>query len=574
MAKTEQAEPAKDTAGGSASSANPMYLLIPLALAQLINAYDTTAMNVAVSKVVPSLHTTVAGVQAGITIYSLVMAAFMITGSKIGDIWGRKKTFMLGVTMYGVGALITAFSRNLGMMVTGWSLLEGLGSALMIPAIFALVSSMLPPGKQRLKGFALIGSAAAAGAALGPLLCGFWATVVTWRASFLSEVAVVVVVLLLHKRLAVEEDPNRKKPQLDALGAVLSALGLAILVMGFLQASTYGWLTARVPFKVGGKVIITKGGISPVIPFVIAGLLVLGLFVLWQRHRTNAKKEPLVNLGIFKGRAVAIGLPVVLMLMFMQAGMLFICPVFLQMSLGQSPLVSGLTILPLTVFLILFSQVAAKLNKVQPRKLIMIGMVLIPLGLMLIWWLLEDKPSALQMIPGLIVVGVGIGLVNAPLLNLVQSSLPAEESGEISGVNRAFSNLGGSLGTAIAGAVLMSVLISSFSGLLLKNPVIPQAEKQKIESKLAQDARTVSDKQVRSYLAAKSFNPRVGTALYDINQKSRNKALLTALLAVGVLGVLGFLFSIFLPRVQNEEADEEAGEPAERVSERPAGQPT
>ena len=182
MAKTEQAEPAKDTAGGSASSANPMYLLIPLALAQLINAYDTTAMNVAVSKVVPSLHTTVAGVQAGITIYSLVMAAFMITGSKIGDIWGRKKTFMLGVTMYGVGALITAFSRNLGMMVTGWSLLEGLGSALIIPAIFALVSSMLPPGKQRLKGFALIGSAAAAGAALGPLLCGFWATVVTWRA--------------------------------------------------------------------------------------------------------------------------------------------------------------------------------------------------------------------------------------------------------------------------------------------------------------------------------------------------------------------------------------------------------
>ncbi len=423
-------------------------------------------MNVAVAKVVPSLHTTVSGVQSGIVIYSLVMAACMLTGSKLSDIWGRKRTFTLGVILYGVGALITALSFNLGMMVGGWSLLEGIGSALMIPAIFAMIAAFFPPGKGRLKGYAIVGSAAAAGAALGPLLCGFWATAVTWRASFLSEVAVVIVVLLLQHRLG-KEQPVEDRPKLDILGAVLSALGLALLVLGLVQATTYGWIHARIPFEVGGKTLIKAGGISPVVPFAAAGLVVLLFFVLWQNHMKKADKLPLLDLAVLRGKAAAIGLPTIMILMFMQAGLLFVAPVFLQMSLGLNPLVSGLTILPLTVFLIATSQLTAKLTaKYSPRTLIRLGMLLIPLGIILVWLLLEDKPRALQMIPGFIVVGIGIGFANAPLLNMVQSSVPVEDQSEISGANRAFSNLGGALGTAVAGAVLMSVLIASFSGLL------------------------------------------------------------------------------------------------------------
>ncbi len=544
-----------------------MVVLLPLALAQLINAYDTTAMNVAVSKVVPSLHTTVSGVQAGITIYSLVMAACMITGSKLGDIWGRKRTFTFGVILYGVGALITAFSLNLGMMVAGWSLLEGIGSALMIPAIFAMVGGIFPPGKDRLKGYAVVGSAAAAGAALGPLLCGFWATVVTWRASFLSEVLVVLVVLVMMRKLG-KQPVVENKPKLDTPGAILSALGLALVVLGLVQASLYGWVTARVPFKIGNKVIIPRGGISPVIPFACAGLVVLVCFVLWENRHKKRGTEPLLDLGILKGKAAAIGLPTVMVLMFMQAGLLFVGPVFLQMSLGLSPLLSGLVILPLTVFLIGASQLTSKLTtRFSPRSLVRLGMLLVPIGIVVVWWFLDVKPSAIQMIPGFIIVGIGIGLANAPLLNMVQSSAPADKQSDISGVNRAFSNLGGALGTAVAGAVLMSVLISSFSGLVLKNNVIPPQEKKKIESVLARDARTVSNRQARAYLASKAFEPRVGTALYDINQKARNKALLAALLAVGILGMAGFLFSLFLPgtgvaKVDAESEDEDPSQAA------------
>jgi MFS family permease len=558
-----------------------MHLLLPLALAQFINAYDTTAMNVAVSKVVLNLHTTISGVQAALTIYSLVMAACMITGSKLGDIWGRNRTFGIGVAMYGVGALITAFSVNLGMMTFGWSLLEGLGSALMIPAIFALVGTILPPGKDRLKGYAIVGSAAAAGAAMGPLLMGFWATLGTWtwRLSFVSEAIVVLVVLSMLRRMG-KSPAVGNKPKLDVVGAVLSALGLAMIVLGVLLASTYGWVHARVPVTIGKEVIIPAGGISPVIPFVIAGIVILALFLLWQSHKTKTGKEPLIELSLFKSRSVAVGMPIVLLLMFMQAGLLFVVPVFLQLSLNLSPILCGVAIFPLTVFLIVFSQLTGRLTKkFSSKTLIMAGMALIPLGIILIWVLLSDKPAAWQVIPGGIIVGIGIGLANAPLLNTVQSTAPEKEQSEISGINRAFSNLGGSFGTAIAGAVLISVLISTTLTLVGANPLLQKyvtpKHQQELTQALNKDAQTISDKQAKALFGkvaaavikkeslAPALVDKLAAQMVGINHKARNKALLAALLAVGLIGILGFIFSIFLPRLpKTKEEDEKADEPA------------
>jgi MFS family permease len=570
------------SSAGAPSSINPMHLLLPLALAQFINAYDTTAMNVAVSKVVTNLHTTVSGVQTALVIYSLVMAACMITGSKLGDIWGRNRTFAIGITMYGVGAFITALSLNLGMMTFGWSLLEGLGSALMIPAIFALVGTVLPPGKDRLKGYAIIGSAAAGGAAMGPLLMGFWATLGTWtwRLSFVSEVVVALVVLAMLRRMgkapAVED-----KPKLDIVGAVLSALGLALIVLGVLQASQYGWIHTRQPVVIGGKVIIHTGGISPVIPFVIAGIVLLSLFVLWQKHKSSIGKEPLIDPSLFKSRTVAVGMPVILMLMFMQAGLLFVVPVFLQISLNLSPILCGLIILPLTVFVILFSQFTGRLTKrFSPRTLILVGMAMVPLGIILVWALLSDKPAGWQVIPGGIIVGIGIGLANAPLLNTIQSSAPAKDESEISGINRAFSNLGGSFGTAVAGAVLISVFISSTLSLFGGNDVaqkyVTVKHKQEFKQALNKDAQTISDKQARTLFSkveaeALKENPNLPPTIANdlkntmvgINQKSRNKGLLAALLAVGIIGILGFCLSFFLPHIPKSREDDDE-EPADK----------
>jgi len=263
--------------------------------------------------------------------------------------------------------------------------------------------------------------------------------------------------------------------------------------------------------------------------------------------------------------------------MFMQAGLLFVVPVFLQISLGLSPILCGLAILPLTVFVILFSQLASKLTRrFSPKTLILVGMALVPLGIIFVWALLSDKPAAWQVIPGGIIVGIGIGLANAPLLNTVQSSAPAKDQSEISGINRAFSNLGGSFGTAVAGAVLISVLISSTLSLVGSNSLVQQyvtaGHQQEFKQALNKDAQTVSNKQATAIFSkieaeALSENPglpqtianELENVMVEINQQSRNKALLAALLTVGLIGILGFFLSFFLPRLpkSKEEEDEE-----------------
>lgn len=555
MPEEKKAGAAYTATGGNKAQMSAGFVLLVLGLAQFINAYDTTAMNVAISRIVQDLHTTVTGVQLALTSYSLVMAAFMIIGSKLGDIWGRKRVFTLGVAMYGAGALITALSPNLGVMIFGWSVLEGLGSALMIPSIFAMVGTIFPPGKMRVQGYAIIGALAAAGAALGPLFCGLLTTYLTWRVSFACEVVVALVVIILQRKLSIPKEEGRQ-PHLDFGGAVLSALGLAFVVMGVLQASNYGWLEARQPFKIGGIELIPQGGISPVVIFVAVGVLILVFFALWERHQARINKEPLINLSIFRKREASAGLLAILAMMFMQSGCLFVIPVFMQMALGYNALRTGLTLLPLSIVLILVASQSSKLaEKFATRALVQIGLLTMSVGVLATALTMTSTSSNWSFLPGLLIIGVGIGLANAPLLNLVQSSVPAKQQSEISGVNRAFSNLGGSLGVAVAGAVLMASLMASLSSLVAQSPVLPTEDKPKLEQIVHQDARTVSNVQLSTYLKSESPPQEIANELVNINSEARDGALRKALAAVGVLGLFGFAMSLLLPgRRRAEEA--------------------
>lgn len=522
-------------------------ILTALCMAQFINAYDTTAMNVAVTSVVKSLGTTVSGVQSALVLYSLVMASFMLIGGKLGDVWGRRTTFMLGITMYGCGALITAFSQDLWMMILGWSLLEGLGSALMIPAIFSIIGTAFPAGKPRVSAFAAVGAMAAMGAALGPLVCGFLTTYLTWRISFLLEVCVVLATLALSTRIKIAKQP-RPAAKLDYLGAALSALGLAIVVLGVLQAGRYGWTVARVPMLAWGRALIPEGGISPVIPFVVVGVVVLLLFALWERHMIRAGKDALLNIGMLRKRAVLFGLLAIIAFMFMQAGFLFVTPVFMQMALGYSAFHSGLLILPMTIAIILVALRVGKLTQiVAPKLLVQGGMLVLVGGVLLVALELKAPVEQWKFLPGMIVAGIGIGLINAPLMNITQGAVPAKEQSEISGLSRAMSNLGGAFGTAFAGAVLMSTLIATFSGAVEQYTGIPASEKARVVYDLRRDAQTVSNAQVTTYLKSKNEPVQLAQTFVQFNQEARNKGLRNALIAIGVLGLFGFAASCFLP---------------------------
>jgi Na+/melibiose symporter-like transporter len=445
------------------------------------------------------------------------------------------------------------------MMIVGWSLLEGLGSALMIPAIFAIVGTIFPAGKPRVSAFAAVGAMAAMGAALGPLICGFLSTYLTWRVSFLLEVCVVLATLALTTRIKV---PKTKRPQakLDYLGAFLSALGLALVVLGVLQASKYGWTAARVPMLGWGRTLIPEGGISPVIPFVVAGLVVLGLFALWERHMLRAGKDALLNIGMLKNRAVLFGLLAIIAFMFMQAGFLFVTPVFMQMALGYTAFHSGLLILPMTIAIIIVAMRVSKLTQiVAPKLIVQIGMLVVVGGILLIAMQLKATAQQWEFLPGMIVAGIGIGLINAPLMNITQGAVPASGQSEISGLSRAMSNLGGAFGTAIAGAVLMSTLIATFSGAVEQFTGIPASEKARVVHDLRYDAQTVSNAQVTIYLKSKNEPAELAQKFVQFNQEARNKGLQNALIAIGVLGLLGFVMSCFLPGGRTKKP---AAEPA------------
>ena len=560
MAATAGSTAAESGRAAAGAPALPFKLiLIALCMAQFINAYDTTAMNVAVTSVVKSLGTTVSGVQSALVLYSLVMASFMLIGGKLGDVWGRRATFTIGIVMYGVGALITAFSQGLPMMIIGWSLLEGLGSALMIPAVFAIVGTIFPAGKPRISAFAAVGAMGAMGAALGPLICGFLTTYLSWRVSFLLEVCVVLATLALTTRIKVPKQ-TRPPAKLDYPGAVLSALGLALVILGVLQAGKYGWTAARVPMLGWGRTLIPEGGISPVIPFLVAGVVVLLLFALWERHMLKAGKDALLNIGMLKKRAVLFGLLAIIAFMFMQAGFLFVTPVFMQMALGYTAFHSGLLILPMTIMIILVATRVSKLTQiVAPKLIVQVGMLVLVGGILLIALQLKATAQQWEFLPGMIVAGIGIGLINAPLMNLTQGAVPAKEQSEISGFSRAMSNLGGAFGTAIAGAVLMSTLIATFSGAVEQYAGIPASEKARVIHDLRYDAQTVSNAQVTIYLKSKNEPAELAQKFVQFNQDARNKGLQNALIAIGVLGLLGFVMSCFLP---GGKAQKPAAEPA------------
>ncbi|HZV49638.1 MAG TPA: MFS transporter [Candidatus Dormibacteraeota bacterium] len=432
-------------------------LLLPLALAQFIASYAASNMTVAVSNIANDLHTDVHGVQVTITFFTLTMAALMIPGSKLTDIWGRQACFRLGLVTYGAGALIALLAPGLGVLMVGYSALEGIGSALMIPPIYILVTVITTDLPSRARAFGAVSGAAGIGAAAGPLIGGLVTTTISWRASFLLQVLVVAVIFALGLRVSY---PRRAgaRPQFDLLGAILSAAGLFFIVLGILQSGTYGWFQARKDFAIGSVVLIEQGGVSPVWPIIAIGALILLWFFLHIRRREQAHKEPLLSTRLFKSRTSNLGLFTQNIQWLVLQGSFFVISVFLQTQRSYSAIETGLILTPATAGVLLSSAIAGGLaRRCSQRTLVRGGFVLTTTGMVLLLLLGSVFTSGvLALVPGLLLMGLGVGVMLTASVNVVQSSFPDSEQGEISGLSRSVSNLGSSLGTAIVGSVLVA----------------------------------------------------------------------------------------------------------------------
>ncbi|MCT8337326.1 MFS transporter [Methanoculleus sp. Afa-1] len=459
---TNSADPAPP-----APAAAPQGVLLPLALAQFICSYAASNMNVAISNIATDLGTTVSGVQTTIAVFTLTMAALMIPGSKLTDILGRTYLFRRGLLVYGVGALVAAAAPGIGILILGYSLLEGIGTALLIPPVYILATVFFPDLTSRARAFGAISAAGGIGAAAGPLVGGIITTAISWRAAFVVQ-ALVVAIVILQSRKIVDPGVQGPKPRLDIVGTILSAAGLFFVVVGILQASTYGWFAASQDFVVGNTVVIPQGGISPVWVFVLIGLLLLAGFFWHIRSMERAGKEPLLSTRLFKNRTSNLGLITQNTQWLVLMGLSFVVSVYLQTVRGYSAIETGLVLTPATIGILLSSMAAARLARRRAQAtLIRAGFIVTVVGVLLLLLWVRETSNVLTFVPGLFLVGLGVGVMLTSSVNVVQSSFPEKDQGEISGLSRSVSNLGSSLGVAIAGTVIVSSLVEGNMGYAL-----------------------------------------------------------------------------------------------------------
>jgi MFS family permease len=412
-------------------------LILPLALAQFICSFAGSNMNVMINDISKDLNTTVKGVQTAITLFLLIMAILMIPCSKLTDRWGRKLCFRLGLALYGAGALISAVAPNLGVLILGNSVLEGVGTALLIPPVYILATIWFTDMSSRAWAFGVISGLGGIGAAAGPLIGGVITSAVSWRAAFVFQALVVALILVLSRKMVdpLPADPTRP---FDLVGAILSGVGMFCLVFGILQAGTNNTLF---------------------VAFLLVGAVFLAAFYLYIRRLERAGKEPLLSTGLFRNRVCNLAMVTQNVQWLMLMGVSFVVSVFLQEVRGYSAIKTGVIFTAATLGILASSLSAERLAKrYAQRTLIVAGFLVTIAGIVLLLALVPGTSTIGAFVPGLLLIGLGIGAMLTPSVNVVQSSFPEALQGEISGLSRSVSNLGSSFGTAIAGTILVSVV--------------------------------------------------------------------------------------------------------------------
>lgn len=518
-------------------------VVLVLGCAQFVMVLDGTVMNVSISTVVSDLDTTVAAMQGAITFYTLTMAAFMLLGAKLGDIWGRRRAFVIGSCVYAVGSLITALSPNVQFLFLGWSVIEGLGAVLVIPAIAALVADNYHGG-DRVKAFAVIGAVSGAAVAAGPLIGGLVTTYFDWRYVFVAEVVIMIVVVLSAR--IVTDATTRQHARIDIVSVLLSSAGLVAVVFGMLQSKTWGWIVPLHSPEIGG-VAIAPLGISLTAWLIVLGVVLLALFIARQRHLVHIGRSPLVHVEMFSISSLRSGLSVLGAQYAVTAGLFFMVPVYLQMTLGLDALQTGIRIFPLSVSLILFSIVGTGLSKrMTPRTIVRIGQLLLVLSaLVLLGSATSDLRSGL-FATGLFLAGSALGLLASQLGNVNMSSVTEKETSEVGGLQGVFQNLGSSLGTALIGSILIGALSTSFASSVAQSDLSPAT--QTIVSTATQGGVTIVPVADVEGIAEKAgLDDEDAATLASIYRDSQLSSLRIAFFALVVISAFSLLFSRGIP---------------------------
>ncbi|UAJ78938.1 MFS transporter [Leifsonia sp. ZF2019] len=516
-----------------------------LGAAQFVMVLDSTVMNVSISTVVADLHTTIEAMQTTITFYTLTMAAFMLLGAKLGDIWGRRRALVIGSIVYAIGSGTTALSPNIGVLFVGWSVIEGLGAVLVIPAIAALIADNYS-GHARVTAFAVIGAASGVAVAAGPLIGGFLTTYASWRYVFAGEVVVMAVVLLFNRfvRTAGATRPVR----IDVLSVLLSAAGLVFIVWGLLQSKVWGWVLPTTD--------VSLLGLSPV-PFIVAaGAVVLWLFFVRQRRLVATGRAPLVDTRILALRQLRAGVGSIGLQYTVTAGLFFVVPIYLQLTLGLDALSTGLRVFPLSVALVLFSIVGTVLaRRVPTRRIVRIGQLALVVASLVLLGSVDPKLDTFVFGAGMFVAGAALGLLASQLGNATMSAVGPDELSEAGGVQGVFQNLGSSLGTALVGSVLIAALSTAFAGNVAASD-LPQDVQTQVQEQTSQGVGVIPVSGVSAIAEKAGLSSSDSATLQSIYSESQLEALRLSFAALALISCAALFFSRHLPTRLEEETGE------------------
>jgi EmrB/QacA subfamily drug resistance transporter len=519
--------------------------LLVLSLALAIIIIDSTLLNVSLSVLIRDLDTTLQKLQWVISAYSLILAAFTVTGGRMGDLFGRKRMFMAGAVIFVVGALIASVSRSFGVLLLGESIIEGIGAALMMPSTAALLVAKYR-GHDRAIAFGIWGGVAAAASAIGPILGGFLTTHYSWRWGFRINIAVVAI-LLAGSRLVDDVEDEREK-RIDWLGVFLSAVALFLVVFGIIESESYGWLRARKPFPLW-----QPGAVSIAPIALLLGLAVLALFAWWEWRLEARGGMPIVSMHLFQNGEFVAGASVIGVLMLAQNGVIFSLPVFLQSVKQLDPLHTGLALLPMSLMLLIVSPAAAKWSKRIPHKrLIQLGLILNTVAIVVLRFTIGIDKPATWLIPGLALYGTGLGLVLSQINNVTLSAVDVGDAGEASGVANTFRQIGISLGTATIGAILISTILTRLDAAVEQSPSIPPAAKTAIAKTLGANAAELAFSDRRLFAP---LPPTLRAEMVQARRAATAVGIQRAFLWCALFALLGFGTSMFLPLRPREHGE-------------------